>query len=184
MKANAIRHIQKQHLDVPHKDIEKYILVNDLTTHDDVESYFNELDEDSDNLGAGYETGSPSPSSTPGASCTPPMAHSTPVLATKTKGLVQASDAPLDFSLRNPELTARLSTATPQRVSSTPSAEQAGEQPIDLTVKGRKSASPASSAVASLSASPLLQVNMCNPAVLKMCDLHCNACHGRVFLKC
>ena len=151
MKANAIRHVQKQHLDVPHKDIENYILVNELMQA--------EADDDSDNLAAGYDTGSPSPSSTPGTcgrDSTPPMAHSTPVFPAASKSLSQASaDGPLDFSLRNPELAARLTgmmiSMMPRASSSGPTATgDDGEQPIDLTTK-KKSPSSASS---SLSPSP------------------------------
>ena len=156
MKANAIRHVQKQHLDVPHKDIENYILVNELMQA--------EVDDDSDHLAAGYDTGSPSPSSTPGASgqeTTPPMAHSTPVFSATSKNLPQASahtEGPLDFSLRNPELAARLTgmmiSMMPRAAGAGPAATgDDGEQPIDLTTK-KKSPSSTSSSVSSLSPSP------------------------------
>lgn len=154
MKANAIRHVQKQHLDVPHKDIENYILVNELMQA--------EADDDSDNLAAGYDTGSPSPSSTPGTcgqDSTPPMAHSTPVFPATSKSLPQASpDGPLDFSLRNPELAARLTgmmiSMMPRASSSRPTATgDDGEQPIDLTTK-KKSPSSASSSLSPSPAAP------------------------------
>ena len=157
MKANAIRHVQKQHLDVPHKDIENYILVNELMQA--------EGDDDSDNLAAGYDTGSPSPSSTPGTcgqDSTPPMAHSTPVFPATSKSLPQASphpDGPLDFSLRNPELAARLTgmmiSMMPRASSSGPAAAgDDGEQPIDLTTKKKSPSSASSSMSSSLCPSP------------------------------
>lgn len=124
MKANAIRHMQKQHKEVADTDIENFITSNEF-------SY--DVDDDSDNLGAGYDTPSPSSCSTPGASrsqSTPPLAHSTPCGSGIWRTLPH-SDGPLDFSLKNPEIAARLMCMVPQQCET--------DQPIDLTTKAKSS---------------------------------------------
>jgi hypothetical protein len=139
-KANALRHVQKQHKEVPDSDIETCIIHNlDADIGDD----------DSD---------IPSPSPSPAVSSTPPLAHSTPVGSHGPKPLPHAA-GPLDFSVRNPELSSRLmfpimpsAAMLPQSITALTS--DTGDQPMDLSNKSKSLSSPSSSASSSACPTP------------------------------
>lgn len=162
MKANCIRHIQKQHLDVSQFDIEQFIHVNELSPSDqDIE---NDFENDDMFLPVGDDvSGSPTstsslPPSLMSLASAPCRAHSTPVVAQLSdklspNGLTRAVEIPepLDFSLKNPIMAAQLSNMLYPVLGDALVCRPADtienpEQPIDLTVK-RKSPSPSSAAV-------------------------------------
>ncbi|KAK7497627.1 hypothetical protein BaRGS_00011022 [Batillaria attramentaria] len=153
MKANCIRHIQKQHLDVPQMDIEQFIHVNEL-------SQSAADNDETDDILQGSDDVSCSPASTPGLPApgsTQPVAHPMPE-ADSIAGAREFPE-PLDFSLKNPVMAARLSDMFSPMMRAALTGlgqEDTHEQPIDLTVRRRSlSPSPSSSSVVSPAPSPV-----------------------------
>nr|KAG5707223.1 hypothetical protein BaRGS_017907 [Batillaria attramentaria] len=130
MKANCIRHIQKQHLDVPQMDIEQFIHVNEL-------SQSAADNDETDDILQGIDDVSCSPASTPGLPApgsTQPVAHPMPE-ADSIAGAREFPE-PLDFSLKNPVMAARLSDMFSPMMRAALTGlgqEDTHEQPIDLT---------------------------------------------------
>lgn len=128
-KANCIRHLQKQHTELPQNEIEAHILVNEPSAMDDGEKSLGEMSFE-DSLS---DRDSNTPLST--TSTVPPAAHTTPHLTPSSSQHVSPSikmepmdltdnDAPLDFSKKSflPE------------VKNTPVAHD-DDAPMDLSIK-------------------------------------------------
>ncbi|XP_076470760.1 ras-responsive element-binding protein 1-like isoform X2 [Babylonia areolata] len=180
-KSRVIRHIQKQHPDVLPTDLEALIQTIPLATPPPANYDFQDLDDDSDDGGADFDTASSSPPSTPGVDRTPPMAHSTPVLTGRLGG--PAMETPLDFSLKNVEIAARLSTFLQQHggggsVVVGEGGDESEEEPMDLSTKGNKASSSSSSI--SLSPSPAASLPSAQGGMLLKGSRHLGAvipCH-------
>lgn len=154
MKANAIRHIQKQHEDVPQCDIEHYIHVNELAIVDGTQD--NEHDDSMVNSSRDISSFSALASSLQiAAASAPPVAHLVPTTSGElllTNGLPRSQhfSQPLDFTLNNAGMAARLSRLLSAQLKVEKTGEkQEDNQPIDLTTKKRTFSTSSSSSVAS-----------------------------------
>lgn len=146
-KANCIRHLQKQHVEISNNQIEQFISVKEPFSIDDSDKSFGDSD---DGLPPEMnDRGTPS-SVTSGRSSFPPVAHTTPVMCTpgssrpdspvhiKSEPMEEEDDImPLDFSVRSGSNTP---VGTPPKREQ-PSSSGRGDEPMDLSVK--KSPSPA-----------------------------------------
>ncbi|XP_076110794.1 ras-responsive element-binding protein 1-like isoform X3 [Mytilus galloprovincialis] len=154
-KANCIRHLQKQHVEISNNQIEQYITVKEPFNIDDSDKSFGDSD---DGMPPEINERSTPSSIISGKSHAPPAAHTTPVLSVgtpassrpatpvhiKSEPLDEDDIMPLDFSVRSGSNTP---VGTPKKDQPT---GRGTDQPMDLSVKKSPSPSPA----------PILKANL------------------------
>ncbi|KAK3600951.1 hypothetical protein CHS0354_004159 [Potamilus streckersoni] len=150
-KVNCVRHIQKQHLDIMHNQIEQYITVNEFLLEDGDQCQGDSVSDDGLPPSYLYDDHSDTPvSRSESTTPQPPAAHSTPkpssipsdtVLETlgvfiKTEPVDIPDEQPLDFSKKSPIPVLQESVKKePVEDASYSTKSKVTELPMDLSVK-------------------------------------------------
>lgn len=140
-KANCIRHVQKQHIEISQNQIEQHIIIHEPLLGDDGDRSDGAMSDD--NTSQGSSSLPPAAHSNSRMTLTPASSRTGSPMIIKSEPIdADVDDRPLDFSIK-PASTTSTPSVTPN-ITPSKKIAQPDEMPMDLSIKKKAEESPVS----------------------------------------